>query len=510
MRYLYIYLTIFLLGCNDKGNYDYHDINEIVIDGITDQDLYDVIALKEDLVIRPDLKRISSEVNLNDLEFEWRLLKIGSKDEYDESVDYVISREKDLEYYVTEIPGIYYGSYTVIDKKSGNKFKKLFFVNIRSLTAEGWAILCEENNKSRLDWIFNVSDQRDELITNLWDGNDSNMGAPVSLKFLYGLNGSYRLVNGENGSFNLDPLLHKTNEAGNMKYLFYTIPDRVDVRGGSPQITYRSPSIFAIVDAHGDIYTRTLDPGAMFDYQSNIVTGETDYFTAAPYVAMNIWKGGSGGGSVIFYDQTNCRFVEYLNDALYPSVAKITGTLFQSTDNHEMIFMETTMTQSSFALLRNKTTGKYYIYGFKIGIAGNTTQSFYSEVKGPDLDKLTKVSFHNIYNYMFYATDSKVYRFEIQNDPAGIKEAEEVISLPGETIVEIMSPKFSAWEAYKPWETDRANRLVIASNKNNQSGNVRIYDVPSLSQPLVLYKNHVDMGIGKIVDIDYFEREKIR
>lgn len=511
MRYLYIFLAVFLFSCNEGGNYDYREINDITIEGVNDQILYSVISLKDNLKIPTQLSGRFSGKDINGLEYEWKLMPLGVNSD-DSDKNYVISREKDLDHYVTENPGTYYGSYTVIDKINNAKFQKRFFVNVRSLTSEGWAVLCDENNESRLDWIFNISDDSDEILNNIWSEKNYNMGRPISLNTSYGRFGTLRLANVENGSFNLDPLLQTAGENRNMKYQFFTIPDRVDVRGCSPQIWYREPNIFVLVDNKGDIYTKSCDPGSMFDYRSNIVSGETNYFEAAPYVSMHIWKAGMGmAASIMLYDQTNCRFVEYLNESLYPSVANIRGALFKPTTNHEMIYMETTMTQNSFALLRNKSTGKYYIYGFRINSSGMNTQTFYSELKGNDLDKIGKISFHNVYNYMFYSAGSKVYRFKIQNDANNIEQAQEVISLPGETIIEIMSPKFAAWTAYKPWETDRANRLVVASNIDNQTtncGNIRIYDVPSLSQPLVLKKEYVGKGLGKIVDIEYFERDK--
>lgn len=511
MRYLYIFLAIFLLSCAEKGNYDYKEINDITIEGITDKTLYEVISLKDRLVIDTKINGRFSGTNTDGFEYEWKLFRLMDGDKID-GEDYIISKEQNLDYAVTEDPGVYYGSYTVIDKKNDTKFKKRFFVNVRSLTSEGWAVLCEENSESRLDWIFNVSEDQDELLCNIWRDKNYKMGSPVSLNYFNGIYGSYRIVNVENGSFNLDPLLQTAGEDRNMKYQFFTIPDRVDVRGGSPQIVYRDPNIFVLIDAKGDIYTKTLSPGAMYDYRSNRVVGEDDYFVAAPYVGMNTLKAGYGyKASIVLYDQTNCRFVEYLHESLYPSIANIQGVLFQPTANHEMLFMETTTAQNTFAVLRNKSTGKYYIYGFKINMGGVNVQQFYTEIKGPNLDKLSKISFHSIYNYMFYSVGSKVYRFKVQNNANNIEPAQEVISLPGETIVEILTQKFVAWTAYKPWETDRANRLVVASNKDKQAtdcGNVRMYDVPSLSQPLVLKKEYVNMGLGKIVDIEYFERKQ--
>lgn len=511
MKYLYIFLAIYLFSCAEKGNYDYQEINDIIIEGVTDQTLHEVISFKDTLKINPTIKGLHSGDDVSGLEFEWKMIRISGDNE-SEGNDFVIGREKNLKYYVTEDPGMYYGSYTITDKENNAKFNKRFFVNVRSVTSEGWAILCDEGGESRLDWIFDISADSVEIVHSIWSEKNYNMGRPVSLNFFYGLSGSFRLANTESGSFNLDPLLQTAGEDRNMKYEFFTIPERVDIRGGSSIIMHRDPEISMLIDVKGDIYTKTtLDVGILFDYQCNMVSGESDYFVAAPYVAIHHLKYNEDAASIILYDQTNCRFVEFQNNAIYPSVAKFTGTMFQPTTNHELIFMETTMTQNSFAVLKNKSTGKYYLYGFRIRGAGVNEQQFYTEIKGPDLDNLNKISFHNIYNYMFYSAGRKVYQFKIPSEGNDAEPAKEAISLPGETVVDIMLPKFAAWEQYKPWETNRANQLVVASNKDNMvidCGNVRIYDVPSLSAPLILKKEHTNKGLGKIVDIEYFERDK--
>lgn len=512
MKYLYIFLAIFLLSCAKESNSNYQEINDIMIEGVTDQTLHNVISFKDTLKINTTIKGRFSGDDTEGLEFEWKLIAIKGNNVF-EGNDFVISREKNLKHYVTENPGMYYGSYTVTDIKNDAKFIKRFFVNVRSVTSEGWAILCDEGGESRLDWIFDISADSIEVVHSLWSDKNYNMGKPVSLNFFYNMSsGSFRLANTENGSFNLDPLLQTAGENRNMIYQFFTVPERVDIRGGASVIMHRDPEISMLIDVKGDIYTKeTRDVGVMFDYRCNIVSGESDYFVAAPYVAIHHLKYNEDAASIILYDQTNCRFVEFQNNAIYPSVAKFDGTMFQPTANHELIFMETTMEQNSFAVLKNKSSGKYYIYGFRIRGAGVNEQQFYTEIKGPELDKLNKIVFHNINNYMFYTASSKVYQFKIPNKGDIVDPAKEAISLPGETIVDIMLPKFAAWEKYESWETYRANQLVVASNRDNMAtdcGNVRIYDVPSLSAPLILKKEYTNKGLGKIVDIEYFERDK--
>ena len=73
--------------------------------------------------------------------------------------------------------------------------------------------------------------------------------------------------------------------------------------------------------------------------------------------------------------------------------------------------------------------------------------------------------------------------------------------------------KFTAYvanEAYKDWERARNYQLLVATNvedkDENGCGIVRMYDVPNLMGDLVQKKEH--MGLGKIVDVTYRERDK--
>ena len=66
---------------------------------------------------------------------------------------------------------------------------------------------------------------------------------------------------------------------------------------------------------------------------------------------------------------------------------------------------------------------------------------------------------------------------------------------------------FISWTYYEDWERAREFQLVVGSTvtgKEQDMGVMRIYDVPSLMEPLVL--KHQMENLGNIVDITYKER----
>ena len=46
-----------------------------------------------------------------------------------------------------------------------------FQLRVKSMTSEGWMVLCEENGKSRMDIIFNSNENDDLIAHNIW-GNE--------------------------------------------------------------------------------------------------------------------------------------------------------------------------------------------------------------------------------------------------------------------------------------------------------------------------------------------------
>ncbi len=519
---------VLLSSCLDERESVITQIDDVIIEGVSDQDLYSLIAFRDTLRIEPKVTTLMKGDDLSHLSFEWSLIPRSLSDTVS-GASYVVGTEKDL----VVVPGYdgldgYYGLYKVTNNETGLTYVRDFWIKTQTITSEGWAILCDEGGKTRLDWIYCKTDDEDEIFTDIWSAMpeySANIGSPISLGFYSdsfgssdGTGSGFPLINGSNGTYRLKSITRSASEEYNLKYVFGTNPDRVDIRGGSPQIMCRKPRYNLLFDVNGDIYPRPQGNNSVpFEYPiNNVYEGdEIVRFTAAPFVALpsfktNFWP--QDNCSIIVYDEDGSRFLEYVGNASVAAPVKWNNDgIFGSTDNCEMLYMGATTGTKSIAILKNKSTNKVYLYDFTISNKGVNTQNQYMEIIGPNIDKATIFAAPPLENCIFYAYDDTIYRVNIYNDASLWSSATvEAIKLDGEEIVAVDIFRDAAWYGYADWALERRNMLHVGSNvksKSENPGNFRIFNINQAHNPipLVIKKELVDKGFGKIVDIEYFE-----
>lgn len=112
----YLLSTVLLLsvGCfSDKGNYDYHEINEVTIDNIESD--YSVLKGIGTLHIEPTLDGTIFNGNDENYSYKWTI------------DDRIISNEKNLDFEVDLDKGKYYLYFRIMDNSSGVEWKKILF-----------------------------------------------------------------------------------------------------------------------------------------------------------------------------------------------------------------------------------------------------------------------------------------------------------------------------------------------------------------------------------------------
>ena len=507
---LFLALAWCVISCyDDKGNYDYKEINELKISGIEDKVYYEKIAFVDSLKIYPEIESPWYNDDHERYQFTWKLIPSTADVNVDgDTIDYVVSQEKNLILPITEKVGTYRGFFIVSDPGNGISWYKNFYLRVRTLTSEGWMVLCDKGGESRLDIIFNVNENEDMIAHDLWQELNFRTGKPIKLINSYRTGGgSARLFISEKGTYNMDKLDLHVGEDNNLRWEFGAQPEKVEVRASGISQFGSQTSYWIVVDKNGDAYLNDKKIwGSIFDFPINKLEGKTP-FVAAPFVGVN-YVSTYSGPSVMMYDETNKQFVEVIDGASYPSVMKFNGTqLFSAQTGQDMVHLESTKNGYNYAILRDPRTGKYFFYGIILNASGKNTQEYYGEVFGPNLDRVKQFACHHMYPYLFYAVDNKVYQFDMSHPD---RAAKEVLSFPGETIQVIKFTAFVAWEAYKDWERARNYQLLVATNvedkDENGCGIVRMYDVPNLMGDLVQKKEH--MGLGKIVDVTYRERDK--
>lgn len=530
-KYILVILGMLtLFSCDDDmGNYNYSDINEVSLSNFESGRLYEKVAYVDRLDFDPQIVSTQNKNDDGSYEYQWKLIPQG-KDfrEIEDTTALTISRERKLDQLVTMKPGLYSGFFIVTDKDSGVSWTTPFQLRVRSITSEGWMILCDDNGKSRMDIIFNSTETEDLIAHDIWKENSFNPGKPSHLIFNYRYNvggAAFMLVTDKN-TYLLDVIDLHAGEDNEIKWQFGASPEKVLVKAAGMS-QYAIDNNWTLIDQNDDIYMMSLNTyGSLFEFPINKIDGK-EPFKPSPFVGVSYDSGydtGYGCAPTMLYDATHRQFLVIRNNASYPSVMTFEkDKLFSAQTGRDMVYLENTKPGTIFSLLKDPNNGDVYFYGIRMRAEYTegaywweegtyteyNTQEYYGKVQGEGIDKATKYAIHHLYPYIFYVYNNTVYQFDMGHPN---EAAKPILSFPGEEIVVLKVNPFVAWEAYSTWERQRGNHLVIGtidkSKGDSECGIMRAYDVPNLMEPLTMVKEY--RGLGKIVDIAYKERSVTR
>lgn len=507
--WIIVLFALFSVACyDDQGNYDYNEINEIKISGIVDNKWYEKIALVDTLVLDPEVKPSSPGFDTTTLSYIWKVIPADkSVEEETDTLDYIVSTQRKLQLPIEFSIGDYHCFFIVKDNYTKMSWYQKFYLRVKSITSEGWMVLCEEEGNGRLDVIFNITEQEDLVARNVWASHEFKTGKPYKLLYNYNTSDAALILNCEKGSYCLDREDLHAGEDNNIKWKFGVSPDKFDVQGSGMSQFGIASNYWIVVDEKGDAYAQRLrEVGSLFEYPINKL-GNENTFKAAPFVGVSYHKSNSYRSSIVMYDNTNKQFVEIIDGATYPSVMKFSGKqLFEAKTDMELIHMESTKLGIIYAILKNTEKNTFHFCALEVNGDKSYVQKYYSEIKGEGLDRANLFAFHNLTPNLYYSVDNKVYKIMLQ---FAFIEAEKVLELSGEIISVLKFCPFVAWEKYQQWEHNRAYQLVVGSNQTGKQeldcGVMRMYNLKD--DPMNFEKpNKEFFGLGKIIDINYKER----
>lgn len=522
MKYVIYGLLISLLGfvcscADDKGNYDYTDINKLVISGI--DPAYKKIAHVDTLRIQPDVQNEGGSRDEGEYRYEWKFIprSVEHAENREDEADYVLATTKNLDIPVSLEAGDYVCFYSVEDKATKVIWGQQFNLSVSSLTTQGWTILCEQGGQARMDMIVNVDANTDIISRDIWSESTLKTGKPLKVMCDYTF--AFVIPNifvCENGSYMMDAKDMHVGEDNNIRWYFGAQPEHVNVRASTVMVySYNStewkfyPHYWIIVDDKGDVYCNDVfENGGLFDFPINQINGIK--FEAAPFAANSSRYYGATSlqlPSIMLYDKAG-RFLEVkVTSGGKPTVMKFTGEILFSAEQpgKEMVCMQSTVYNGlTYAVLRDGN-GDYYYYGIILGDFGENTQKYYGKLNGPELDQAVGFACHPILGILYYATKDKVYKFDM-NDPS--RKVEEILYYPGETIKVLKFKPFSSYKNYDVWESVRSEHLVVGTTVDqaaeDKCGIMRTYDFKTQwDEEPILKKEYT--SLGKIVDINYKE-----
>ncbi len=523
-------------GCSDDlGNYGYVPVNEVSVGGSESDDIqelvsgktYQVVAHVDHLKFSPVLSSTFDITDDSKYEFEWRVVPRNAETEDLDPEDIVVCRERCIDIPVTLPATTYNCFFNVKDIESGITWSTPFYLQVRSLTGEGWFVLCDDHGWSRIDVIFNKDANEDIIARDMLAGQEFDPGKPEHLFFNYYRYGQeIAVLVTDKDSYILDGEDLHAGEDNRLVWNFGVVPDKMRIKSSAKSL-YALRNLWAIIDENDDIYTLDLKAsGSLFEYPVTKING-TQPFTPAPFIGVNLnnnsWKEEmENGNPILLYDETNSQFLVITNTSNYPQVMEFNGTrLFDNpTGGRKMVCMENTHSGVIKSVLRDPSNGETYYYGISFHaetkehpiywwldpeIIPYNRQAGYCKIIGPGVERAEKFTFHGMFPYVFYTADHKIYQFNL-GEPD--KPAVEVLSFPGEEVAEMKFVPFVGWIAYQDWERAREYQLVVATNDmsldESTRGTMRFYDVPNLMQPLTLHKEV--NGFGHIKEFIYKER----
>lgn len=319
-KYILLLFMPLLWSCfEDKGNYDYHEVGEIVIEDIPD--MIEVLSNADRIVITPKvISTVEGEIKDGDpnYEFIYRFdLKRGSINRPDPWVVLNPSGSMNLDTLATFPSNSYIGWFIVKDLRTDIETYKTFDVNITSPTFEGWMVLCNEgdDNRVRFDMISRISADRitpvHDIMTDLGLPECTNATQLGLLPSLYA-QGDAIYIFSETGSYGINASTFETDESWNVKNNLFIIPPKAD------PVAFVSLNTGWMVDntlrfcvtADGNAFAKTeSSAGASFELPINTsVRGGNPEYRVAPYIGVSMARPGNGS-SALMYDIDNKRFV---------------------------------------------------------------------------------------------------------------------------------------------------------------------------------------------------------
>lgn len=515
---LLLCLSFGLFSCyDDKGNYDYREIDELTISGMPEEP---VTALynSENLVLSPTVtSKFDGEISADDPNYEFAYYyNVSAGGDFLEPSLLDSAMVKDLDILAEMNPGSYTAWFKVKDLRTNIVTSAEFKIQISTATTQGWLVLCEvgEERKVRMDMIGEIGERiavSRNVLGFLPESHgacqmymQSNLGAWTSpFLNLYTEDNSFKIWS-YNGNFS-------QRDYGDLRSTeFMRKPEDFIVQEG------RSYGCVVVTDK-GDAYLKAND-NAMYDFKINVDVPFTEpNYKVAPFVGYR-WLGNGYNG--VLYDVTNKRFKYFMSYApninhgtkylFDPQEPEAGAKLFDWTTGKDMVYMAGTRQGSGlvFALMKD-AAGQYSIYGITTGQSqASPLQTSYIDIDASLASGLANAScyaFHPTLPFLMYSNGGEVYLYDMAT-----RSAKRVLTLSGETISMLKFHKLpSSYLPYPGNIPDYQFRLAVGSAKTGaeagSEGILRFYDVPEFAADLTQY-GETYSGFGVIKDIAYKAR----
>ena len=494
IRYAVLLMTMccVVASCyKDKGNYDYHPINELNFTNIDTAKGY-TVNVGETLSVTPQLKGSQDPNGSNKkYSYEWSL------DFFDK--DSVLSREKDLNVKLVVPPGKYTLQYRVIDQETGIQFHIRTQLLVSTKVFEGYLVMNEVNGKTRLDMLsYSRANDNFTQITDVLKEMGSALpvqGKPLQV-YCFELNAfnitpqTYRIyLLTETGGYKIDPETFGYTPLNDLRYeMAGSLPANFKPTSIGGTLQYGFLPVNTMVEGN-DVYRRTYEAVVFPRVPVNIYAGDAKPFKAFPQVAAN-------DDGIVIYNMDKRSFTTASFESI--NVTDMPPDL-GFPEGKDMVYMEDQTNGLGYAVLKDPGAPNYHLLRFYPGYA---FADYFEPMTAADIDKATHFAASPELGYMFYSVGGKLYEY----DPF-LHKSFLMLDKGSSQITHLSFQKFLN-TSFDDKYTEFGNLLTVGSvnpsGTEGSNGTLELYSIPPLNDALQLKQSWT--GFGKIASVSYRER----
>lgn len=494
--YILSLLCVALAACyKDKGNYDYHAINELSIVNVDTAHGYSV-DFGTPLTISPQIKgTLDPDGSKGSYSYIWSLYGVAG--------DSVISTQKALNVSLTRPPGSYTLQFIVKDNASGVSYGVKTTLLITTKVFEGYLVLNEVNGKSRLDMITyyrasGLFEQHTDILTEMQSALPAQ-GKPIQVYCMETQSAAtktaqtYRIyLFTETGANKIDPETFGWDPtdafsyevAGNVPADFMPVDIALRPYAGGIITTYFMEG--------GNIYRRGSTAPTFPYVPVNVYTGTAKPFRAYPEIVAGFLVG-------TIFDMDKRVFTSLSVSSGASNVTPVAASANMPTGK-DMVYMESMGSSGNgYAVLKDTNAANYYLLRFAASFS--VASSLFDQITGTDIALAEHFAFSPDLGYMFYSVGGKLYEYD-----AFLKKSFLMLDKGQAKISYIAFPKFSgtANVNYAAWAKQLLVGTYDPSGSEGSNGTLEQYSVPSVNAALQLQRSWT--GLGKIASISFRER----
>ncbi|MGX5820751.1 PKD-like family lipoprotein [Chitinophaga lutea] len=501
-----IALCIFLFGLlaagcyKDLGNYAYHPINEVTIEGI---ETNYTVMFKDTLRIDPKLTFSADKADTGRYTYEWIFYYTNTLGDNNNTV---VATTRNLKWSVNLKAGNYTAWLRVKDEASGVKYTKSFKVSIQTSVYEGWLVLSDVGGGAgRLDMVSRLP-TGDFFIKDLlaFVGSDSSgpIKGPRGLKLMVAPSSSvtYAYVLTNEGTRKLHGEDFSWRSTYDLRYEMLG-PAQQPLKA---QVVTRTLQAIYFLMTDTELYsTIPATQGAGYGNVQNRLPG-VGPIPVAPYLAT---PNTTVATQFILFDKQHNWFVRYdaNRDASMDTIVTPPGSLFPYKIGKELVYMQTVNFNGgdAFAILKDPGGSKYYLARFIIdGYPSVFRQRQFIEIDQStgDIAHATQFAVGHELGYICYSVGGKLYEYDLNYNKHFL-----MADISPEVVTKLKTQSLGTGNTLYRGYT---NGLWVGSwNPGGDpagSGKLRVYTMPQRNEPWTVFAEYG--GFGKVIDMEYRTR----